>query len=59
MSLLSRESAAPAVLLATWREGWRVQMEREPIHRKRTFQEELVLFLKKYGVEYNEGYIWD
>jgi REP-associated tyrosine transposase len=28
-------------------------------HRKRTFQEEYVLFLKKYEVEYDERYIWD
>jgi REP element-mobilizing transposase RayT len=28
-------------------------------HRKRTFQEELSAFLKKYGVEYDERYLWD
>jgi REP element-mobilizing transposase RayT len=28
-------------------------------HRKRTFQEEFVSFLKKHGMEYNEQYLWD
>ncbi len=27
-------------------------------HRTITFQEELIAFLKKYGVKYNERYIW-
>jgi len=27
-------------------------------HRKLSFQEEYLLFLKEYGVEYNEQYIW-
>ena len=31
----------------------------EEHHRKRTFQEELLAFLKKYKVEYNERYLWD
>jgi REP element-mobilizing transposase RayT len=31
----------------------------EEHHRKRTFQEELLAFLKKYHVEYNEQYLWD
>jgi REP element-mobilizing transposase RayT len=28
-------------------------------HKKRTFQDELVDFLKKYGMEYDERYLWD
>jgi len=28
-------------------------------HRKRTFQEEFLEFLKKHGIEYDERYIWD
>jgi REP element-mobilizing transposase RayT len=28
-------------------------------HRTRTFQDELRMFLKKYGMEYNEAYVWD
>ena len=27
-------------------------------HRKRSFQEELILFLRRHGVEYDERYIW-
>jgi putative transposase len=27
-------------------------------HRKRSFQEELIQFLRKYGMEYDERYIW-
>jgi len=27
-------------------------------HRKRTFQEEFLAFLKKHGVEYDERYVW-
>jgi len=28
-------------------------------HRKKTFQEEFLAFLKKHGMEYDERYIWD
>ena len=28
-------------------------------HRTRTFQEEFRMFLKKYGVEYDEAHVWD
>ncbi len=28
-------------------------------HKKRTFKEELVAFLKKYHVEYDEKYLWE
>ena len=28
-------------------------------HRRRTFQEEFRMFLKKYGVEHDEAYVWD
>lgn len=28
-------------------------------HRKRTFEEEYRAFLKKYGVDYDERYVWD
>jgi REP element-mobilizing transposase RayT len=31
----------------------------EAHHRKVTFQDELRAFLKKYGVEYDERYLWD
>ena len=27
-------------------------------HRKRTFQEEYVEFLKRYGVDYDDKYLW-
>ena len=27
-------------------------------HRKRTFQEEFLAFLKKHGLEYDERYLW-
>jgi len=27
-------------------------------HQRTSFQEELIIFLKKYGIEYNERYIW-
>jgi hypothetical protein len=30
----------------------------EEHHRVRTFQEEYLEFLEKYGVEYNERYLW-
>ncbi len=32
--------------------------DQEKHHRKRTFREELVLFLKKHGIEYDERYLW-
>jgi REP element-mobilizing transposase RayT len=31
----------------------------EEHHRTRTFQDEFQMFLKKYGVEYGEAYVWD
>ncbi len=31
----------------------------EEHHRKRTFEDELRMFLKKYGVEHDEVYLWD
>jgi len=30
----------------------------EEHHRKRTFREEYVAFLKRHGIEYNERYLW-
>ena len=30
----------------------------EEHHQRRTFQEEFRMFLEKYGVEYNEAYVW-
>ena len=27
-------------------------------HRKKTFQEEFIEFLNKYGIEYDENYLW-
>ena len=31
----------------------------EEHHQKKTFQEELLGFLNRYGIEYNEEYMWD
>lgn len=31
----------------------------EAHHRTRTFQDEYRMFLNKYGVEYDEAYVWD
>ena len=31
----------------------------EEHHRTRTFQEEYCEFLRKYGVEFDERYMWD
>ncbi len=28
-------------------------------HRRKTFQEEFRMFLKKYGVKFDEAYVWD
>ena len=28
-------------------------------HRRKTFQEEYLAFLKKYGVDYDERYVWE
>lgn len=33
--------------------------EQEDHHRKRGFKEELLDFLQKHGVEYDERYLWD
>ncbi len=34
-------------------------MNQKEHHRKKTFQEEYLAFLKKYQVEYDERYVWD
>jgi len=34
-------------------------MNQQEHHKKRTFREEYVLFLKEYGIEYNERFLWD
>jgi len=31
----------------------------EEHHKKQTFKEEFMAFLKKYKIEYNEDYLWD
>lgn len=31
----------------------------EEHHKKKTFKEEYVAFLKKYNIEYDERYVWD
>ncbi|HZY63260.1 MAG TPA: IS200/IS605 family transposase [Edaphobacter sp.] len=31
----------------------------EDHHRKRSFQDELRAFLKRYGIEFDERYVWD
>jgi putative transposase len=31
----------------------------EEHHRKKTFQEEFIDLLQRYGVQYDEKYIWD
>ena len=31
----------------------------EEHHRRATFQEEFIVFLKKHGIEYDERYIWE
>jgi len=41
----------PPVPLGT---GYKIQKEH---HRKKTFQEEYIEFLKKYQIEYNDRYI--
>ena len=33
--------------------------DQEEHHRKKTFQEEFREFLQRYGIEYDERYIWD
>ena len=34
-------------------------MNQEEHHRIKTFQEEYTAFLTKYGIEYDERYVWD
>jgi hypothetical protein len=34
-----------------------IQIQEEH-HKKMTFKEELILFLKKYSIEFNEQYLW-
>ena len=59
-----------AVLLATWLWGFSVSPSQvnavlkyvenqEEHHRTHSFQEEYREFLHKYGVEFDERYVWD
>ena len=32
--------------------------EQEEYHKKRTYQEEVKLFLDEYGIDYNEEFLW-
>lgn len=34
-------------------------MRQEQHHRRKTFQDEFRVFLKKYEIEYDERYVWD
>jgi REP element-mobilizing transposase RayT len=34
-------------------------LNQENHHHKKTFQDELRIFLKKYEIEYDERYVWD
>jgi REP element-mobilizing transposase RayT len=57
----------------TWQEGYgafsigisqvestiRYILSQAEHHRRKTFQEEFLAFLKKHGIEYDERYIWD
>jgi REP element-mobilizing transposase RayT len=33
--------------------------DQETHHKERTFEDEFRMFLRKYGVEYDEAYVWD
>jgi len=50
-------------LLLGWPDGFgfpvRYIDQQEEHDRTRAFQEEFRMFLKKYGVEYDEAYVWD
>lgn len=35
-----------------------IELQKEH-HKKRTFKEEYLIFLKEYGIEYNEQYVWN
>jgi putative transposase len=67
------KTRAPDLSRFSWQNGYGAfsvsPLEREALcgyidgqeahHRKRTFQEEYRAFLKKYGIEYDERYVWD
>ena len=38
---------------------WRYIDGQEKHHKKVTLKEELTLFLKEYGIDYNESYLWE
>jgi len=67
------KTQAPALSAFAWQRGYgafsvgpadRVALvkyieHQEEHHRTRTFQEEYRAFLKKYGIEHDERYVWD
>jgi len=48
-------SVSPTLL----EEAERYVRSQEEHHHKKTFQEEFREFLKRYGIEYDERYVWD
>jgi len=67
------KTQSPALAIFAWQRGYGAFSVRptdldallhyidtqEEHHRKRTFQDEYRAFLKKYGIEYDERYVWD
>lgn len=67
------KAQSPALSLSGWQSGYGVFSvgpsdsdalcsyidEQEEHHRNRTFQDEYRAFLNKYGVKFDERYVWD
>jgi REP element-mobilizing transposase RayT len=67
------KSESPALASFSWQRGYGcfsvgptdldplcAYIDNQPEHhRTRTFQDEYRMFLKKYGVKYDEAYVWD
>lgn len=47
-----------SVSLSNRNEVWKYIAEQEEHHRRMTFKEEFVAFLKKHGIDYDERYLW-
>ena len=59
MGGIARENGMKAIVVGGVERTVRYIRSQAEHHSKMTFQEELVRFLKKHGIPYDERYLWD
>jgi len=58
-TIIKDNESIPILINGTAHDKTKHYIENQEIHHKKiTFKEEYLLFLKKYGINYNEQYLW-